>query len=191
MAGASLKKLVDFIWGEPEEGQENYDEGMYNQEYDEEYETEEPETEWVEYVSHKTGKKKRKKRKNKPIDVVDNPGDEVGVNKGKGKIRFTNPNITDHRTFRLRNGEYKLFIESPEAYDKVYIQYYVGRDDEGKDTASILRYRMGSETVECLEKNKIGPISLVKGENEIIISFVNDESIAVVPVFTMEVTDEK
>ena len=47
MAGASLKKLVDFIWGEPEESQENYDEGMYNQEYDEEYENEEPETEPV------------------------------------------------------------------------------------------------------------------------------------------------
>ena len=47
MAGASLKKLVDFIWGEPDEGQENYDEGMYNQEYDEEYEQEEPETESV------------------------------------------------------------------------------------------------------------------------------------------------
>ena len=31
MAGASLKKLVDFIWGEPDDNQENYDEGMYNQ----------------------------------------------------------------------------------------------------------------------------------------------------------------
>ena len=47
MAGASLKKLVDFIWGEPDDSQENYDEGMYNQEYDEEYEQEEPETESV------------------------------------------------------------------------------------------------------------------------------------------------
>ena len=47
MAGASLKKLVDFIWGEPDDSQENYDEGMYNQEYEEEYEQEEPETESV------------------------------------------------------------------------------------------------------------------------------------------------
>ncbi len=42
MAGASsIKKLVDFIWGEPEESQEDYDDNVYNSEYVEEYENEE------------------------------------------------------------------------------------------------------------------------------------------------------
>ena len=41
MAGASIKKLVDFIWGEQDGSQEDYDEEIYNQEYADEYESEE------------------------------------------------------------------------------------------------------------------------------------------------------
>ena len=45
MAGASFKKLVDFIWGEQESSQEEYDEDIYNSDYSDEYETEEEESE--------------------------------------------------------------------------------------------------------------------------------------------------
>lgn len=42
MAGtSSIKKIVDFIWGEPEDSQEDYEENVYNSDYAEEYETEE------------------------------------------------------------------------------------------------------------------------------------------------------
>ena len=42
MAGtSSIKKIVDFIWGEPEESQEEYEENVYNTDYSEEYENEE------------------------------------------------------------------------------------------------------------------------------------------------------
>lgn len=41
MAGASLKKLVDFIWGEQDNSQEEYDDEIYNQDYNDEYEAEE------------------------------------------------------------------------------------------------------------------------------------------------------
>ena len=45
MAGASLKKIVDFIWGEQDSAQEEYDDEMYNQDYNDEYEAEEVESE--------------------------------------------------------------------------------------------------------------------------------------------------
>ena len=41
MAGASIKKIVDFIWGEQDNSQEDYDEEIYNQDYADEYENEE------------------------------------------------------------------------------------------------------------------------------------------------------
>lgn len=46
MAGASFKKIVDFIWGEPEDSQEGYEDEVYNNEYDE-YDNEENEGESV------------------------------------------------------------------------------------------------------------------------------------------------
>ena len=42
MAGtSSIKKIVDFIWGEQEDSQEDYEENVYNTDYVEEYENEE------------------------------------------------------------------------------------------------------------------------------------------------------
>lgn len=41
MAGASIKKIVDFIWGEQDNSQEDYDDEIYNQDYADEYESEE------------------------------------------------------------------------------------------------------------------------------------------------------
>lgn len=39
MAGtSSIKKIVDFIWGEQEDSQEDYDENVYNSDYADEYE---------------------------------------------------------------------------------------------------------------------------------------------------------
>lgn len=46
MAGTSLKKFMDFIWGEQESSQEEYDdENMYNTDYSDEYESEDGEGE--------------------------------------------------------------------------------------------------------------------------------------------------
>ncbi len=44
MAGASsIKKLVDFIWGEPEDSQEEYEEQAYNSDYVDDYDNNEEE----------------------------------------------------------------------------------------------------------------------------------------------------
>lgn len=45
MAGASIKKIVDFIWGEQDNSQEDYDDEIYNQDYADDYENEETESE--------------------------------------------------------------------------------------------------------------------------------------------------
>ena len=46
MAGASsIKKIVDFIWGEPEDSQEDYEENVYNSDYTDYYDNEEEEQE--------------------------------------------------------------------------------------------------------------------------------------------------
>ena len=60
MAGASIKKLVDFIWGEPEGDSEGYDEEVYNQDYDE-YEAEDTNQEPEQESGWKFNIKKRNK----------------------------------------------------------------------------------------------------------------------------------
>lgn len=42
-----------------------------------------------------------------------------------------------------------------------------------------------------VNSQKIGPISLRQGDNTLFIEFENSEIMALVPVFTMEVTNEK
>lgn len=42
-----------------------------------------------------------------------------------------------------------------------------------------------------VNSQKIGPISLHQGDNTLFIEFENNEIMALVPVFTMEVTNEK
>ena len=42
MAGtSSIKKIVDFIWGEQDDSQEDYEDNVYNADYADEYEEEE------------------------------------------------------------------------------------------------------------------------------------------------------
>ena len=141
--------------------------------------------------AHKVGKKKRRKKTGGKIKVVSGPGDQNGVTKGDGKVRFKVPNITDHRTFYCGNGEYRLFIESPTAYEKVYVKYSAGRDDDKEDSVNVSSYRIGEEISDASQKGYVGPISLKQGENEVFVKFSNDEMLALVPVFTMEVGDEK
>ena len=63
MAGASIKKLVDFIWGEPDGETDGYDDEVYNQEYNEDYESEEQEPE------QESGWKFNIKKRNKVVSM--------------------------------------------------------------------------------------------------------------------------
>lgn len=141
----------------------------------------------------KTGKKKRKKRQKNKISVV-TPGGKggKGVSAGAGKVKITSLSLSDHRTFYMAGNKYHMFINAPKGYDKVYIQFYAGRDDDKQDAVSIKNVKVEGMPLIEVHGEKIGPIPIKEGGNDLYIEFENNEIMAVIPVFTMEVTsDEK
>lgn len=140
----------------------------------------------------KAGKRKRKRRMKKKIPVVSpKKGDEKGVAAGSGKVRIVTPNITDHRTYYIAANKYRLFVDCPKDYSKVFIQYFAGRDDESQDPLTIKNFKAEGLPRQDVHGETIGPISLKQGANTLYLEFENDEIMAVIPVFTMEVTNEK
>ena len=141
----------------------------------------------------KTGKKKRKKRQKDKIPVV-KPTDKgsKGVSAGAGKVKISSLSLSDHRTFYMAGNKYHMFINAPKGYDRVYIQFYAGRDDDKQDAVSIKNVKVDGMPLMEVHGEKIGPIPIKEGRNNLYIEFENNEIMAVIPVFTMEVTsDEK
>lgn len=141
----------------------------------------------------KTGKKKRKKRQKNKIPVV-TPTDKggKGVSPGAGKVKISSLSLLDHRIFYMAGNKYHMFINAPKGYDKVYIQFYAGRDDDKQDAVSIKNVKVEGMPLMEVHGEKIGPIPIKGGGNDLYIEFENNEIMAVIPVFTMEVTsDEK
>lgn len=140
----------------------------------------------------KAGKRKRRKRQKDSITVVTpKGGSERGVAEGNGKVRIVTPSITDHRTYYIAANKYRLFVDSPKDYSRVFIQYYAGRDDENEDALKVKNYKMDGSPRKDVHGEKIGPVSLKQGPNTLYLEFENEEIMAVIPVFTMEVTNEK
>jgi len=109
-----------------------------------------------------------------------------GVKSGSGKVRLVVPNIIEHRTFYVENGEYHMYIECPRKYENVYVQYYAGREDGKEDNIAVKKCRIGEKECPVTKNGIAGPIQLVEGKNDVYIKFSNDEVLAVIPVFTME-----
>lgn len=141
----------------------------------------------------KTGKKKRKKRqKNKILVVTPKDKGGKGVSPGTGKVKIASISFSNHRTFYIAGNKYHMFINAPKGYDKVYIQFYAGRDDDKQDAVSIKNVQVEGMPLMEVHGEKIGPIPIKEGGNDLYIEFENNEIMAVIPVFTMEVTsDEK
>ena len=140
----------------------------------------------------KTGMKKRKKKKPAQIPVVEpKKGENKGVISGNGKVKIVSPKIIDQRIFYKAANKYQFYVNSPQDYSRVFLQFYAGRDDDKID--SIVVKNVKQENIPRMEVNsqKIGPISLHQGDNTLFIEFENSEIMALVPVFTMEVTNEK
>ena len=141
----------------------------------------------------KTGKRKRKKRQKEKIPVVQpgQPGSK-GVSPGAGKVKITSVNLTNHRTFYMAANKYRMFIEAPNDYENVYIHFYAGRDDDKQDSVAVKSIKLEGKPLAEVHSEKVGPISLKQGSNTLYVEFENNEIMAVIPVFTMEVvTDEK
>lgn len=140
----------------------------------------------------KTGKKKHKKKTNVKIPVVEpGSGSDKGVSSGNGKVKIATVAIKDHRTFYLAGNKYRCYINSPADYEKVFIQYFAGREDDKQDPLTIKNYKPDGASRVDVHSEKIGPISLKAGSNILYVEFENSEIMAVIPVFTMEVSNEK
>lgn len=140
----------------------------------------------------KTGKKKRKKKTNVKIPVVTpGSGSDKGVKSGSGKVKIATVSIRDHRTYYLAGNKYRAYINSPADYDKVYIQYFAGREDDKQDELKIKNVKLEGQPRIDVHGDKIGPISLKEGKNVIYVEFESNEIMAVIPLFTMEVANEK
>lgn len=141
----------------------------------------------------KTGKKKRKKKKPVQIPVVEpKKGENKGVISGNGKVKIVSPKIIDQRIFYKAANKYQFYVNSPQDYSRVFLQFYAGRDDDKNDPVVVKNVKLENIPRIDVNSQKIGPISLRQGDNTLFIEFENSEIMALVPVFTMEVvTNEK
>lgn len=140
----------------------------------------------------KTGKKKRKKKKKDKIPVVTPTGKgSKGVSSGAGKVKIISLSLSDHRIFYVAGNKYHMFINAPKGYEKVYIQFYAGRDDDKQDAVSIKNIKVEGMPLMEVHGEKAGPIPIKEGGNNLYIEFENNEIMAVIPIFTMEVTSNE
>ena len=91
----------------------------------------------------------------------------------------------------MAGNKYRLFINSPKEYSNVYIRYFAGREDNGKDALIIKNVKLEDSPLLTVNNEKMGPISIKEGINYIYVEFSNKEIMAVIPEFTMEVSNEK
>lgn len=148
----------------------------------------------VEGNAFKAGDKKRQKRRKKKLKpVIPGEGNKKGVAPGSGKVRVINPDVTDHRTFYLGGNRYRLFAECSKEYDNFYIQYFATRDDMSidKDPLVIKSIKINDLPSLAVNSTKAGPFKVSSGDNTIHVEFENHELMAVTPVFTAEVKNEK
>ena len=82
-------------------------------------------------------------------------------------------------------------MNSPKDYDKVYVRYFAGRDDGNQDAIAIKSFKAEGKPRVDVGAYQMGPISMTQGKNVVYIEFENSEIMAVMPVFTMEVSNEK
>ena len=140
----------------------------------------------------KAGKRKRKKRLQSKILVVTPSGKgNTGVAPGTGKVKILSLNLPEHRTFYLGANKYRLYVNSPKDYDIVYVRYFAGRDDGNQDAIAIKSFKAEGKPRVDVGAYQMGPISMTQGKNVVYIEFENSEIMAVMPVFTMEVSNEK
>ena len=91
----------------------------------------------------------------------------------------------------MAGNKYRLYLNSPQEYSNVYIRYYAGREDNGKDALVIKNVKLENLPLKDVNSEIMGPISLREGDNYIYVEFANEEIMAVIPEFTMEVSNEK
>lgn len=138
--------------------------------------------------------KKKKKKKRKKITVVtpveDNENHnnlQNGVTIDRGELKIKDIILEKHRTFAIGGNKYRIVINSPENYKNVYIRYFAGREDEGKDPVIIKNIKIENEPLKIINKNIVGPLDFKQGKNTLHIEFESSELMALIPEYSMEV----
>ena len=134
--------------------------------------------------------KHRKRRKKLPV-VFPGNGDTKGVTAGEGKVIIATPEFIDHRLYYMAANKYRLFVDSPCDYEKIYVQCFAGRDDNKEDSLTIKNVKLEDAPRFDINSEKLGPISIKKGANTLYLEFNEHEIMAINPVFTMEVAHEE
>lgn len=139
----------------------------------------------------KAGRKKRKKRqKNRIPVVIPNENGVKGVSAGAGEVKMPSYSLSEHRTFHIASNKYRMFIKASKAYDNVYVQFSAGRDDDKQDIVRIKNVKVEGMPLMEVHGEKAGPFPIKEGGNNLYIEFENDEIMAVIPTFTMEVVSD-
>lgn len=136
----------------------------------------------------KAGKRKRKKRNSGKIQVVTpSGGKSTGVSTGAGKVRISTVNLVSHRIYYVAGNKYRMYVNSPKDYDRVFVQFFAGRDDDGQDPINVKNIKFADKPLTDVHSEKVGPFELKEGGNIMYVEFENSEIMAVIPMFTMEV----
>ena len=132
-----------------------------------------------------------KRVKKKIIVVKPGEGSDKGVADGSGKVVFTKPVFEDSRNFGIAKNRYRTVVVSPCDYDKIYVQYYAGRDYDGDDETQIKSIKINNEPARIVNSARFGPFKIHKGLNLLHVEYEEHGKIAATPEFFLEVTDEK
>ena len=135
----------------------------------------------------RAGKKKRKHPKGGKAIVPVEPGNgnTKGVAAGRGNVRIIEMIPSDYRIIYMAANKYKLYINSRDDYDEVYLECYAGRDDTDKtDLVKIKNIKCSGLNKIDVNAVKAGPFPLVRGDNNIFIEFENHEYMGIAARFT-------
>ena len=138
----------------------------------------------------KASKKKRKHPKSGKaiIPVEPGNGNTKGVAAGRGNVRIIEMIPSDYRIIYMAANKYKLYINSRDNYDEVYLECYAGRDDTDKtDLVKIKNIKCSGLNKMDVNAVKAGPFPLVRGDNNIFIEFENHEYMGIIARFTRRV----
>lgn len=92
---------------------------------------------------------------------------------------------SDYRIIYMAANKYRLYVNSRDNYDEVYLECYAGRDDSSKiDSVKIKNIKCTNQSRMDINAKKAGPFPLAKGDNNIFIEFDNHEYMAIIPRFT-------
>lgn len=132
------------------------------------------------------------KRKRKDTEVTPDENGVPGITRGDGYNRIIDMHIADCRIHYLGADRYKLYVNSPQDYENVYIECFAGRDSSNShDAVKIKTVKTKLGSLLTVNGVQAGPVSLKNGDNDIFIEFENHEYMSILPQFKRVISVRK